>query len=127
MTASCFLRCRQYIWQNHKKIWSHTAARAGKEVSMIEAKRVHVIVEGRVQGVFFRAFTRDEAFRLGLSGWVRNRPDGSVEALVEGEKSAVDKMVQWFHLGSPHSIVEKVHLNEESPVGDFGTFEIHYY
>lgn len=99
----------------------------GKEVSMIEAKRVHVIVEGRVQGVFFRAFTRDEAVKHGLSGWVRNRSDGSVEALVEGEKSAVDKMVQWFHLGSPHSIVDKVHLNEESPVGDFGTFEIHYY
>ena len=94
---------------------------------MIDAKRVHVIVEGRVQGVFFRACTRDEAVRLGLSGWVRNRPNGSVEALVEGEKGAVQKMVQWFQQGSPHSIVEKVHLSEESPVGDFGTFEIHYY
>jgi acylphosphatase len=94
---------------------------------MIDAKRVHVIVEGRVQGVFFRACTRDEAVRLGLSGWVRNRPNGSVEALVEGEKGAVNKMVQWFQQGSPHSIVEKVHLSEESPLGDFGTFEIHYY
>jgi acylphosphatase len=91
---------------------------------MIDAKRVHVIVEGRVQGVFFRACTRDEAVRL---GWVRNRPNGSVEALVEGEKGAVNKMVQWFQQGSPHSIVEKVHLSEESPLGDFGTFEIHYY
>ena len=94
---------------------------------MIDAKRVHVIVEGRVQGVFFRACTRDEAVRLGLSGWVRNRPNGSVEVLVEGEKGAVNKMVQWFQQGSPHSIVEKVHLSEESPLGDFGTFEIHYY
>jgi acylphosphatase len=58
---------------------------------------------------------------------VRNRPNGSVEALVEGEKGAVNKMVQWFQQGSPHSIVEKVHLSEESPLGDFGTFEIHYY
>jgi acylphosphatase len=58
----------------------------------MDTKRVHVIVEGRVQGVFFRAFTRDEAVRLGLSGWVRNRPNGSVEAVVEGEKSAVGKM-----------------------------------
>ena len=49
-----------------------------------EKKRVHVIVEGRVQGVFFRAFTRDAAVNLGLSGWVRNRPNGSVEAIVEG-------------------------------------------
>jgi acylphosphatase len=93
----------------------------------MDTKRVHVIVEGRVQGVFFRAFTRDEAVRLGLSGWVRNRPNGSVEAVVEGEKSAVGKMLQWFHEGSPHSIVEKVHLAEESPVGDSSTFEIHYY
>jgi acylphosphatase len=93
----------------------------------MDTKRVHVIVEGRVQGVFFRAFTRDEAVRLGLSGWVRNRPNGSVEAVVEGEKSAVGKMLQWFHQGSPHSIVEKVHLAEESPVGDSSTFEIHYY
>jgi acylphosphatase len=94
---------------------------------MADAKRAHVIVEGRVQGVFFRAFTRDEADRLGLSGWVRNRPDGSVEALVEGEKSAVEKMLQWFHQGSPNSNVEKVHVNEEVPVGVNSSFEIHYY
>ena len=94
---------------------------------MSDAKRIHVIVEGRVQGVFYRAFTRDEALRLGLSGWVRNRPNGSVEALVEGEKSAVEKMVQWFHQGSPNSIVEKVQLTEKTPVGDTDTFEIHYY
>jgi acylphosphatase len=94
---------------------------------MSDAKRIHVIVEGRVQGVFFRAFTRDEALRLGLSGWVRNRPNGSVEALVEGEKSAVEKMVHWFHQGSPNSIVEKVQFTEETPVGDTDTFEIHYY
>jgi acylphosphatase len=94
---------------------------------MADIKRIHVIVEGRVQGVFFRAYTKDEAVRLGLSGWVRNRPDGSVEALVEGKKSDVEKMVQWFHQGSPHSYVEKVHIAEETPVGDSGSFEIHYY
>ena len=93
---------------------------------MIDAQRAHIIIEGRVQGVFFRAYTRDQALRLGLSGWVRNRPDGSVEALVEGEKTAVDKMLQWFHQGSPNSIVEKVHASEETPVGDASTFEIHY-
>ena len=90
-------------------------------------KRVHVIVEGRVQGVFFRAFTRDAAVNLGLSGWVRNRPNGSVEAIVEGETTAVEKMLQWFYQGSPNAIVEKVHATEESPVGDSGPFEIHYY
>lgn len=94
---------------------------------MSETKRIHVIVEGRVQGVFFRAFTRDEAARLGLSGWVRNRANGSVEAIVEGEKSAVEKMELWFHRGSPHAIVDKVNITEESPVGESSTFEIHYY
>ena len=94
---------------------------------MTDVKRVHVIVEGRVQGVFFRAFTRDEAVGLGLFGWVRNRPNGSVEAIVEGKKTAVEKMLHWFHLGSPNSIVETVHATEESPVGNFSTFEIHYY
>ena len=90
-------------------------------------KRVHVIVEGRVQGVFFRAYTRDEAVKLGLSGWVRNRPDGTVEALIEGEKTALEKMLQWFHKGSPNSLVETVHALEEPPVSDNTPFEIHYY
>ena len=93
---------------------------------MTDNKRVHVIVEGRVQGVFFRAYTRDEAVKLGLSGWVRNRPDGSVEALIEREKTAVKKMLQWFHQGAPHSLVEMVHVTEEPPVGDNTTFAIHY-
>ena len=94
---------------------------------MTETKRVHVIVEGRVQGVFFRAYTRKEAIRLGLAGWVRNRHDGSVEALVEGDKTAVERMLDWFQQGSPHSKVAKVDVTEESPVGETGTFEIHYY
>jgi acylphosphatase len=94
---------------------------------MIDTIRVHVIVGGRVQGVFFRAFTREEAVRLGLSGWVRNRPNGSVEAIIEGEKTAVERMLQWLHQGSPNSIVETVDATEESPVGELSTFEIHYY
>ena len=93
---------------------------------MTDNKRVHVIVEGRVQGVFFRAYTRDEAVKLDLSGWVRNRSDGSVEALIEGEKIAVEKMLQWFHQGAPHSLVEMVHVTEEPLVGDNTTFAIHY-
>ena len=94
---------------------------------MSDARRVHVIVEGRVQGVFFRAYTKDEAVKLGLAGWVKNRPDGSVEALIEGDETAVEKMLLWLHQGSPHSLVEKVHTTEESPVGDASGFEIHYY
>jgi len=94
---------------------------------MTETRRVHVIVEGRVQGVFFRAYTRDEAIRLGLSGWVRNRLDGSVEAIIEGEKISVEKMLQWLNQGSPNSIVEKIHATEETPVEENNAFEVRYY
>ena len=94
---------------------------------MSNTRRVHVIVEGRVQGVYFRAYTRDEALNLGLTGWVKNRRDGSVEALVEGEEAAVEKMLLWFRKGSPYSQVENVIATEESPVGDSAGFEIHYY
>ena len=90
-------------------------------------KRAHVIVEGRVQGVFFRAYTSDEAKKLGLAGWVRNRPEGTVEAIIEGDADAVDAMLQWFYQGSPGSKVTKVNSSEEPPVGDSTTFEIHYY
>jgi acylphosphatase len=98
-----------------------------EEEYMTDNKRIHVIVEGRVQGVYFRAYTKDAAVKLGLSGWVRNRPDGSVEALIEGEKTAVKKMLQWLNKGSPHSLVETVHATEEPSVGDNPTFEIQYY
>ena len=90
-------------------------------------KRVHVIVQGRVQGVFFRAHTREEAKKLGLTGWVRNRPDRSVEALVEGEAAEVDRMISWLHIGSPMSRVDRVQVSEEDPVGDNRNFEVHYY
>jgi acylphosphatase len=89
-------------------------------------KRIHVIVEGRVQGVFFRAYTREEAGKLCLTCWVRNRPDGSVEAMVEGDTESIDTMLRWFYQGSPGSRVTKLHVQEESPIGDNSTFEIHY-
>ena len=94
---------------------------------MMDTRRVHVIVEGRVQGVFFRAHTRNEAIRLGLTGWVRNRNDGSVEALVEGDTAAVERMLEWFQQGSPHSKVAQIHITEETPHGETGTFEVVYY
>lgn len=70
--------------------------------------RVHAKVEGRVQGVFFRDFTVQEAVRHGVSGWVRNLRDGSVEAEFQGEESEVGSMVQWLHQGSPMSLVSRV-------------------
>ncbi len=73
------------------------------------AKRhVHVLVTGRVQGVFFRAYTKDKADELQLGGWVRNLADGRVEACIEGEASAVARMVEWLEQGSPHAVVTDV-------------------
>lgn len=89
-------------------------------------RRVRVLISGRVQGVFFRAYTKEEAKRLGLKGWVKNLPDGRVEALFEGEDEAVEKMIKWCHRGSPASKVEKVEVFEEPYLGEYEGFSIKY-
>lgn len=89
-------------------------------------KRVHVWVEGRVQGVFFRANVQEVATREGLSGWVRNLPDGRVEAVFEGEAESVERMVQWCWQGSPASRVDNVKTEEEPSRGRTERFEIRY-
>lgn len=82
------------------------------------SRRAHVYISGRVQGVFFRMATAEEARRLGLSGWVRNLLDGRVEAVFEGEESAVARMLQWCHNGPPHARVDSVlDVGGESPEG----------
>ncbi|WP_028841287.1 acylphosphatase [Thermodesulfobacterium hveragerdense] len=87
-------------------------------------KRVHVYISGKVQGVYFRAYTEEEALRLGVKGWVRNLPDGRVEAVFEGEDEAVDKMVAWCHRGSPYAKVTHVEVIEEPYKGEFNDFRI---
>jgi len=76
----------------------------------VKAVRVHV--RGRVQGVWYRASTRAEAERLGLSGWVRNRRDGSVEAVFQGDAAAVDDMVAWCGTGPPAAAVAEIGVVE---------------
>lgn len=72
----------------------------------------HVRITGLVQGVFFRAWTADEARRLGIIGWVRNCPDGSVEAHIEGELNSVERLVALLHDGPPHARVDTVKISE---------------
>lgn len=86
------------------------------------AKRV--LVSGRVQGVFFRAFTRDKALEVGASGWVRNLPDGRVEAHVEGTDAQVEAMLAWFPKGSPYSKVAGVEVEDAEAEGLRETFVI---
>lgn len=72
---------------------------------------------GRVQGVFFRDSTRREANRLGVTGWVRNRPDGTVEAHAEGAPEAVEALVRWAREGPRHADVDDVRVSEAEPAG----------
>ncbi len=84
----------------------------------------HVFVSGRVQGVFFRHSAQQEGMRLGLRGEVRNLPDGSVEAIVEGQRDAVDEFAAWCRQGPPAAQVESVELKLSSPRGEFRTFMV---
>jgi acylphosphatase len=79
-----------------------------------------VIVRGRVQGVFFRAQTRDRAKSLDLVGWVRNNPDGTVEATFEGDRERVESMVAWCRRGPAHAQVDDVDVVWEEPRGESG-------
>lgn len=79
--------------------------------------RAHLFVSGRVQGVYYRATTRDTAHEHGVDGWVRNLDDGRVEAVFEGPSPAVEAMVEWCHEGSPRARVEKVQVEYEQPEG----------
>jgi len=89
-------------------------------------KRVRLIIKGRVQGVWFRDSTRRQASRLGVRGWVRNLPDGSVEVLAEGPAQKVDKLVEWCHEGPPAARVDQVIQDQEAWRGEFDSFEIRY-
>jgi acylphosphatase len=83
-------------------------------------KRAHVIVRGQVQGVFFRAEARDRAASLDLGGWIRNNPDGTVEAVFEGEDERVESIVEWCRRGPALAQVEYVDVSWEQPQGESG-------
>ncbi len=84
--------------------------------------RVHLLVSGIVQGVFFRQSTVDEARRLGVAGWVRNLPDGRVEVEAEGERAALDALVRFCRRGPPAAQVDGVEVTWSAPRGDFASF-----
>ena len=89
-------------------------------------KRMRIFISGRVQGVFFRAYTRETAMTLNLTGWVRNLYDGSVEALFEGDDTNVQSMLEWCKKGPPHAVVRHVDASEEPYTGEFRDFRITY-
>lgn len=86
--------------------------------------RRHVWVSGLVQGVYFRESTRREAEALGVAGWVRNLPDGRVEAVFEGPAGPVSAMVEWCRRGPPSAKVEQVDVKEEAAAGQLQGFQV---
>jgi acylphosphatase len=88
--------------------------------------RAHAIVIGRVQGVFFRMETQSAAERIGVSGWVRNKRDGSVEAVFEGKETKVATILEWCKKGPPHARVDRLDVVWEDYTGEFDAFEITY-
>ncbi len=91
-----------------------------------EQARLHATVHGRVQGVNFRYYSTRTARRLGLSGWVANRRDGTVETVAEGKRSDLDAFVGFLRRGSPAASVERVDLEWEDPSGEFDGFRVRY-
>ncbi len=91
---------------------------------MADLVRVHLLVSGIVQGVSFRYYTVEEARRLGVAGWVRNLPDGRVEAEAEGERARVEALVAWCGRGPPAARVDGVAVTWGPHRGDLGPFSI---
>ncbi len=88
--------------------------------------QVQVIISGRVQGVWFRANTKQKAEQLGINGWVKNIADGKVAALFEGDEKHVQEMIEWCHHGPPLAKVENIEVKKQSPTNGFEGFSVRY-
>ena len=97
--------------------------RRGSDAGVM-AKQIHCLVRGRVQGVFFRASTQREAKRLGLTGWVKNLPDGTVEVVAEGEDDSLKEFLGWVQRGPTAARVERVDSRWRGYTGEWGDFRI---
>ena len=92
----------------------------------MSSKRVHLVVRGKVQGVYFRQGMKETAEKNNVLGWVRNLPDDQVEAILEGNDSNVDAVIDWARLGPAGAIVDEMKNTEENYTGKFSEFEIRY-
>lgn len=92
----------------------------------MEIARIHLFISGRVQGVFFRAYTKEVAQNLGLVGWVKNLEDGRVEIIAEGKKTDLQKLIEWCRQGPTGARVDDIEIIYEEPTNEFKSFEIKY-
>ena len=96
------------------------------ENSTTAQDRLHAIVQGRVQGVSFRYYTVQAANRLGLTGWVANCWNGTVEAVAEGPRAKLNELLTFLHRGPPSAWVERVDTNWQAPTGEFKDFKVRF-
>jgi acylphosphatase len=97
-----------------------------KNEKPIPEARLHASVHGHVQGVNFRYYTVRTAQRLGLTGWVANRWDGTVETVAEGQRQALEEFRGFLHRGSPSAMVQRVDVKWGTPTGEFRRFGVRY-
>ena len=86
--------------------------------------RVSVIVTGRVQGVCFRYATHRQALAIGVTGWVKNLPDGSVQTCIQGEETTVKQLLDWLHDGPPNARVDQIEIDRQEYIEEFNGFQI---
>jgi acylphosphatase len=96
-------------------------------ISQQEHQQMHAIVRGRVQGVSFRYFTLQTALRLGVTGWVRNNPDGTVEVIAQGDQKTLQKLANFLHNGSPSAEVEDIYIDWQDASNSYDRFRIEYH
>ncbi len=92
----------------------------------METARLRIVIEGIVQGVFFRATTIEESSKLDLTGWVKNCSDGRVEAVFEGDVDGIEQIVEWCKKGPPGAVVRNIETTWEQATGDYDSFTIKY-
>ncbi|MDR3783035.1 MAG: acylphosphatase [Candidatus Nitrosotalea sp.] len=92
----------------------------------MNSKRVHLLIKGRVQGVYFRQSMMETAEKNNVLGWVQNLPDNRVEAILEGNDSNVDAVIEWANFGPAGAVVDELKITQENYVGEFSYFEIRY-
>jgi len=91
-----------------------------------DKKAVHAFISGKVQGVFYRSSTCDEATGLGLEGWVKNLPDGRVELFAQGPAELVDRLLEWCKVGPPAARVDNIELEVVEPKEEYTSFEVRF-
>jgi len=86
----------------------------------------HILISGRVQGVWYRASTKNKAEQLGIKGWVKNTTNGEVEAVFQGEEKLVEKMITWCYQGPPLAKVDKISVKKQDNIENYDDFSIKY-